>query len=202
MQSEDLKTVLVNLLGNAVKYNRDGGEIKVRATASGAWVRVDVQDLGLGMKAESLPHVFDEFFREKRQETREIEGNGLGLAIVRRLVERAGGRVEVSSVRHSVGEKSGIVVSASDSGRSRRRPTRNHARGNHPSRDGGYRERERAGGRCCGRGRRRLLICTRRVLLRRRIGGLLRVVPVRVRRRGLWLLGRGLLPGARGDDGD
>ena len=87
-----------------------------------------------------------------------------------------------------------LAVWASDSGCGRSRPTGNQARGNHSSRNGGYREREWTGGRCCGRGR--------RGRGRRRIGGLLWVVPIRVRRRGLWLLGRGLLPGARGDDGD
>jgi signal transduction histidine kinase len=44
-----------------------------------------------------LPHVFDEFFREKRPETRGVEGNGLGLAIVKRLVDRAAGRIQVVS---------------------------------------------------------------------------------------------------------
>jgi two-component system, OmpR family, sensor histidine kinase BaeS len=99
MQAEDLKTVLMNLVGNAIKYNRDRGRVTVEANRSGAWVSIQVRDTGLGMRPESLPHVFDEFFREKRKETRDIEGNGLGLAIVKRLVERAGGKVEVASTQ-------------------------------------------------------------------------------------------------------
>ena len=54
-------------------------------------------DTGLGIRAQNLPHIFDEFFREKRPETREIDGNGLGLAIVKRLAERSAGRVDVAS---------------------------------------------------------------------------------------------------------
>jgi signal transduction histidine kinase len=60
-------------------------------------MRLDVADTGVGIQAQNLPHVFDEFFREKKKETREIEGNGLGLAIVKRLVDRASGKIEVQS---------------------------------------------------------------------------------------------------------
>jgi len=102
MAVDDLRLVVGNLVGNAVKYNRDGGSITVTAAVAdgadeGAWLRLDVADTGLGIKEENLERIFTEFFREKRPETRELEGNGLGLAIVKRLVDRAGGRLEVSS---------------------------------------------------------------------------------------------------------
>ena len=105
--ADDLRTVLTNLVGNAVKYNRDGGRVTVTGRLDGEWVRLDVADTGIGMRPENLEHVFDEFFREKRKETRDLEGNGLGLAIVKRLVERAGGRLEV---RSSDGEGSTFSV--------------------------------------------------------------------------------------------
>lgn len=95
--AEDLGAVLSNLIGNAVKYNRENGEVRIRASCADGFVCIDIADSGLGIQARNLPHVFDEFFREKRKETREIEGNGLGLAIVKRLVERAAGRIEVQS---------------------------------------------------------------------------------------------------------
>ncbi len=95
--ADDLRTMLTNLIGNAVKYNRAGGALRVRVSSVNGEARIDVDDEGIGIRAENLPHLFDDFFREKRPETREIEGNGLGLAIVRRLAERAGGRVEVTS---------------------------------------------------------------------------------------------------------
>jgi two-component system phosphate regulon sensor histidine kinase PhoR len=97
MGEEDLKTVLGNLVGNAVKYGRQSGQLAVRARLDGKALVVEVEDSGIGILPENLPRLFDEFFREKRAETRDIEGNGLGLAIVKRLVERAGGRIEVES---------------------------------------------------------------------------------------------------------
>jgi signal transduction histidine kinase len=95
--------VVSNLVGNAVKYNRDGGSVTVTAAVvkgagDGDWLRLDVTDTGLGIREENLERIFTEFFREKRSETRELEGNGLGLSIVKRLVERVGGRLDVRSV--------------------------------------------------------------------------------------------------------
>jgi signal transduction histidine kinase len=94
---EDLEMVLTNLVGNAVKYNRDGGSVTVRARHEGEWVRMDVEDTGVGIAAENLDQVFTEFFREKRPETKGLEGSGLGLSIVKRLTERAGGRLQLVS---------------------------------------------------------------------------------------------------------
>ena len=94
---EDLKTVLGNLVANAIKYGRDGGSLKVSAKTVEGKIQLEVADSGIGIKPESLPRLFEEFFREKRAETRDIDGNGLGLAIVKRLVERAGGEIEAES---------------------------------------------------------------------------------------------------------
>ena len=98
IRADDLQLVLSNLVGNAVKYNRDAGTVTVRGAVENGWLRLDVADTGIGIKAENLTRLWDEFFREKRAETRELEGNGLGLSIVKRLVERAGGRLEATSV--------------------------------------------------------------------------------------------------------
>jgi two-component system phosphate regulon sensor histidine kinase PhoR len=97
LATDDLQTILTNLVGNAVKYNRDGGRVEVNARRVDHEVTIRVSDTGIGVRAENLPRLFDEFFREKRAETRDIEGNGLGLAIVKRLVERATGHIEVTS---------------------------------------------------------------------------------------------------------
>ncbi len=94
---EDLELILNNLVGNAVKYNRDGGSVTVRAAHEGEWVRIDVEDTGVGIAPENIDQVFTEFFREKRKETKGLEGSGLGLSIVKRLTERAGGRLQLSS---------------------------------------------------------------------------------------------------------
>ena len=98
IRPDDLQLVLSNLVGNAVKYNRDAGTVTVRGAVEDGWLRLDVADTGIGIKPENLARLWDEFFREKRAETRELEGNGLGLSIVKRLVERAGGRLEAASV--------------------------------------------------------------------------------------------------------
>jgi len=98
IRPDDLQLVLSNLVGNAVKYNRDAGTVTVRGAVEDGWLRLDVADTGIGIKPENLARLWDEFFREKRAETRELEGNGLGRSIVKRLVERAGGRLEAASV--------------------------------------------------------------------------------------------------------
>ena len=98
IRPDDLQLVLSNLVGNAVKYNRDGGTVTIRGAVEDGWLRLDVADTGIGIREENLARLWDEFFREKRAETRELEGNGLGLSIVKRLVERAGGRLEAASV--------------------------------------------------------------------------------------------------------
>ncbi|MCE5262060.1 MAG: response regulator [Deltaproteobacteria bacterium] len=95
--AEDLRMILTNLIGNAVKYNRDRGTVDIRVRRVNGDVRIDVADTGLGIREQNLPHIFDEFFREKRPETRGVEGNGLGLSIVKRLVDRAAGRIHVVS---------------------------------------------------------------------------------------------------------
>ena len=94
---DDLDMILTNLIGNAVKYNREQGSVTIRARHEGPWLRLDVEDTGIGIAEENLDQVVSEFFREKRPETRHLEGSGLGLAIVKRLAERAGGRLEVAS---------------------------------------------------------------------------------------------------------
>ena len=95
--AEDLRTILTNLVGNAIKYNRDNGSVRIQASLVNGDVRIDVADTGLGIGARNMPQIFDEFFRERRPETRQIAGNGLGLAIVKRLAERSSGRLEAVS---------------------------------------------------------------------------------------------------------
>ena len=98
IRPDDLQLLLSNLVGNAVKYNRDGGSVTVRGAIDDGWLRLDVADTGIGIREANLTRLWDEFYRESRDETRELEGSGLGLSIVKRLVERAGGRLEVASI--------------------------------------------------------------------------------------------------------
>jgi signal transduction histidine kinase len=92
-----LRQIAWNLLSNAVKFTPGGGRIQVRLTAAGAGVELQVEDTGSGIDPAFLPHVFDHFRQADQSMTREHGGLGLGLAIVRHLVELHGGTISASS---------------------------------------------------------------------------------------------------------
>ncbi len=89
--------VMDNLLSNAIKYNRQGGSVVVGAVQDTDSIRVMVQDSGIGISGDDLPHVFDRFFRAPEGVRRKIEGSGLGLAITRGIILRHGGNIWVES---------------------------------------------------------------------------------------------------------
>lgn len=89
--------VLDNLLSNAIKYNRQKGQVVVTAAPNPDGILFMVQDTGIGIAADDLPHVFDRFFRASASVQLKIEGSGLGLAISKGIVERHGGRIWVES---------------------------------------------------------------------------------------------------------
>lgn len=91
-----LRQVLLNLLSNALKYNRPGGRVTVQLLAGGERVGIEVADTGLGIAEDQLPSLFEPFNRLGRHLTR-IEGTGIGLAVTRALVELMGGSIEVRS---------------------------------------------------------------------------------------------------------
>ncbi|MEP0547307.1 MAG: ATP-binding protein [Rhodothermales bacterium] len=95
---DQLRQVLVNLIDNAIKYNRDGGrvEITARMTGDGA-VRVAVVDDGIGIPAEEIPRLTERFYRVDRSRSRAQGGTGLGLAIVKHILEAHGHRLRIES---------------------------------------------------------------------------------------------------------
>ncbi len=93
---ERLKQVLVNLISNAIKYNREAGRVDVGLSLFNDSLRVSVADTGQGIPAEALPHVFDKFYRVERDENM-AKGTGLGLAIVKQIVEAHAGDIWVES---------------------------------------------------------------------------------------------------------
>lgn len=95
---EDLRLMVANLLENAVRYNRPGGRVLVRARASGPHVVIEVVDTGLGLADADRVRVFERFYRVDRARSRDAGGTGLGLALVRHAAERHGGDVSVDSV--------------------------------------------------------------------------------------------------------
>jgi PAS domain S-box-containing protein len=92
-----MEQVLVNLLMNAAKYTLPGGRIEIIAEGGDDEIVLSVRDNGMGINAELLPHVFDLFSQADRSLDRSQGGLGLGLALVRRIVELHGGRVEARS---------------------------------------------------------------------------------------------------------
>jgi signal transduction histidine kinase len=84
-------------LGNAIKYTPSGGRVDVRLATEGALARISVTDTGIGIDAGLLPHVFEKFRQADWRTAGTRGGLGLGLAIVRQLVEMHGGTVEAHS---------------------------------------------------------------------------------------------------------
>jgi signal transduction histidine kinase/ActR/RegA family two-component response regulator len=94
---ERLQQVLWNLLSNAIKFTPRGGSVRFQAERADGAIRIVVADTGVGIKPEFLPHVFERFRQADSSTTRAHSGVGLGLAIVRHLVELHGGTIEAVS---------------------------------------------------------------------------------------------------------
>jgi len=93
---DKIKQVLLNLLSNAIKYNRPNGTIMLRTEVVDKEIVMYIQDTGLGIPDESLPHLFEKFFRVREHESR-VAGTGLGLSISKQIINGHGGRIEVRS---------------------------------------------------------------------------------------------------------
>jgi two-component system NtrC family sensor kinase len=92
-----LDQAVSNLISNAIKYTPQGGRISVSVTSEDGQVVVTVKDNGIGISPDDLQHIFDKFYRVKSKETEEISGSGLGLSIVKSIIDKHRGRIWVSS---------------------------------------------------------------------------------------------------------
>jgi histidine kinase len=92
-----LLQILLNLLGNALRYTSAGGAITIEARPADGAVQISVHDTGVGIAGEHLPHVFERFYRVDKSRTRSSGGTGIGLTIVRHLVHAHGGEVWAES---------------------------------------------------------------------------------------------------------
>jgi signal transduction histidine kinase len=95
-----LRQALSNLVTNAVKFTPPGGTVHVSLTDDGPSVRIDVRDTGIGIAQDFLPHIFERFRQEDSARTRTYGGLGLGLSIVKELVDLHGGKISVESRKH------------------------------------------------------------------------------------------------------
>ncbi len=94
---EEIRRVFTNLLSNAIKYNKEGGSIHITAKRTGEHAKFTVKDTGIGMKEEEKAHLFEEFYRAKNLHTRKISGTGLGMTILKKILDNYHGRVLVES---------------------------------------------------------------------------------------------------------
>lgn len=99
VEADDLwmRRAVLNLLDNAIKYSRDGGRILVSMTSDKAKVHISIRDDGIGIAKQDLPYIFDRLFRTDPARNRNSGGSGLGLALVKWVVEAHNGQVQVSS---------------------------------------------------------------------------------------------------------
>lgn len=92
-----LQQVFINLINNAAKFSPEGGSVTIFVTETNSEVQVSISDEGLGIPAESIPHLFERFYRAKNVTIAEIPGSGIGLYIVKSIVDELGGNIRVES---------------------------------------------------------------------------------------------------------
>ena len=92
-----VRQMLINLIENAIKYNKDGGRVNVSVQAAGDNVNFTCADTGIGIPEEHIPRLFERFYRVDKGRSRSMGGTGLGLAIVKHIVNSLGGMIEVQS---------------------------------------------------------------------------------------------------------
>jgi signal transduction histidine kinase len=110
--ADRLRQVIWNLLSNAAKFTPPGGEIRLVVARAESAAQIVVADTGRGIRPEFLPHVFDPFRQAESTATRTSGGLGLGLALVRHIVEAHGGRVEVTSAGGGKGATFVVTLTA------------------------------------------------------------------------------------------
>ncbi|MCL4395978.1 MAG: sensor histidine kinase [Chloroflexi bacterium] len=94
---EGLDRILTNLVSNAIKCTLPGGSVSLRLRRTDGEAELDVADTGIGIPAQALPHLFEEFYRAPNARAQHKQGTGLGLAITRDLVMRFGGRISAAT---------------------------------------------------------------------------------------------------------
>jgi two-component system phosphate regulon sensor histidine kinase PhoR len=92
-----INEMIANLLFNAIKYTPENKTVHIEASGHDDYVQIDITDTGIGIPADEIENVFEEFFRASNAKESEKDGTGLGLSIVKQIVERHGGKISVQS---------------------------------------------------------------------------------------------------------
>jgi signal transduction histidine kinase len=95
--ADALRSAVQNVIGNAIKYSSAGGVVSVAPRDESGRVRFRIEDEGIGIDAADLPHVFEPFYRGRRALESQVRGSGIGLSLVRTIVEEHGGSVAIDS---------------------------------------------------------------------------------------------------------
>lgn len=95
--SQRLKEILVNLIGNAIKYNKINGEVVISHELNDGFLVTHIRDTGIGFSEEEKKHMCEKFWRSEKKEVRQIQGTGLGLFITKELIERMSGTIWIES---------------------------------------------------------------------------------------------------------
>ncbi|MFT5697661.1 MAG: two-component system phosphate regulon sensor histidine kinase PhoR [Desulforhopalus sp.] len=120
---DHMRTAFMNIVSNSIKYTPDSGHVTVKSSISSGLVNFSVEDSGIGISEEDLPHIFDRFYRVRGKATRNIIGSGLGLALVKEVVSAHQGYLDVEStvgvgttftLSFPVVQESGTAVSKED----------------------------------------------------------------------------------------
>jgi len=119
-----LQQVIWNLLSNAVKFTHEGGSVEARLTRSPSQIEISIADTGIGIEPQFLPYIFDRFRQADSTSTRRYGGLGLGLAIVRHIVELHGGSISASSAGIGRGATFAIKLPAASAQRAEYEPDR------------------------------------------------------------------------------
>jgi signal transduction histidine kinase len=94
---EEIEIILNNLISNAIKYNKNGGQVDIDLSENDEKIIISVRDTGIGINEEDKSELFKDFFRIKNPKTRNITGSGLGLSIVKKIVDLNNGKIDVFS---------------------------------------------------------------------------------------------------------
>lgn len=95
--AEGIRTILDNLISNAIRYTPDGGTVNVKCMATDAVVQLEIRDTGIGIAKEHRARIFERFYRIDKARSRDLGGTGLGLSIVKHLAQALNGTIEVES---------------------------------------------------------------------------------------------------------
>lgn len=99
LDKDKFKQIMYNLLSNAYKYSEEDNFVFVRLKKEDSWVKIEVEDRGIGIDEKDLPYIFERFYRSDASRSRDTGGAGIGLTITKSLVEVLGGKIEALSIK-------------------------------------------------------------------------------------------------------